>query len=509
MKKKSDYVLEIIRLDEFSDNSAVFDAGLVGVTDKTVAAIRRKKKELGLNYADAKAMGLKKLGLLFDAKRRRKKDKVMPDWTLVHKAMQMHKHATLIQLHHEYKLMHGKNAYAYSQFTHYYREFIKKIDLSMRQTHHPGEQIFIDFAGKPIHYLDEQTGERKKAYIFVGVLGFSQYTFAYACEGQTAEDWVQACIEMYKFFNGVTQSLVPDNPKAVVLKSGKDLVLNPTFQDMAQHYGTFVIPARVRKPQDKSLAEIGVLIVTRWITVPLNRRKYFSIDEINRDIPELLTFINNRKFKRLPGTRYERFVESDKPQLIQHPAKPYRRLRFVSDQKVDPTYHIYIDGHAYSVPFTLVGERVSAWVGYKIVELIHDGLRVAIHKRSKVQGEHTTNPKHCPPSHAAFADLNKDVYLSWAKGIGEFAGKAIESQFINKPSYSSVALKACEKLKDLAKKYGEERFENACKRADKEASLTAKSIASILRSRLDLYDPEEYSNIFVTNHENLRGSQYY
>lgn len=509
MKNKSKYILEIIRLAEQQQNSASADARLSGVTDKTVARIRDKTKKLGLTYKDAKALGYKKLRQVFSTKYQRNKGVVMPVWSLVHKALQAHKHATLIQLHHEYKLLHGANAYGYSQFTHYYRSFIEKIDISMRQTHHPGEQVFIDFAGKTILYFDERLNEKKKAFLFVGVLGCSQYTFAWACPGQTTQDWVEGCNQLFKFLNGVPESIVPDNPKAVVTKPGKDLVLNATFQDMAEYYGITVIPARVRKPKDKSLAELGVLFVTRWITAPLSRRKYFSIDEINNDIPELLTHLNERKFRRLPGTRKSRFIEMDKPVLKPRPGKLYERLKWISEQKVDPNYHLYVDGHSYSVPSKFARERVGAWIGEKTIEFMHDGLRVAVHTRSFVKGGCTTNPLHRPPSHAAYASKTKSYYLDWAKKIGEYAELAVLEQFKGKPKYSTTALKACSNLKKLARCHDASRFEKACERAKNEAALTVKSISSILRRKLDLYDSEEFSPIFIQNHENVRGASYF
>lgn len=500
-------ILETIRLKEQSNNPATVDARMVGFSDKTITRTRRKADEFGLTYEKARQMGYKKLARMFDAKRMAKRDMVRPDFTLVHKAMQSHKHACLIQLHHEYQLQHGDKAYKYSWFTENYGKFVKKIDIALRRTHHPGEQVFIDFAGKPVYYYDFKTGEKKKAFIFVGVLGCSQYTFAWACPGQTTEDWVEACVQMFKFFKGVPESIVPDNAKAVVTKAGKDLVLNTVFKAMAEHYAVLPIPTRVRKPKDKSLAELGVLFVTRWITVPLNRQKFFSIDEINAAIPELLKHLNERKFRRLPGNRVERYKEMDLPKLHPLPAKPFRRLRFVSPQKTDWSGHIFIDNHGYSVPFDKVNEPVYAWVNHRTIELMQDGLRIAVHRRSKVQGTTTTNPKHIPPNKKAYKNVSKRYYLEWAQDVGRYAYQAIDAQF--KVGRNDTALRACEKLKKLAKRFGSERFESACRHAEKYTEFTAKSITSILTHKLDLYYSEAAVSKVVTEHENLRGSNYY
>lgn len=500
-------ICELIRLKEQSDNPAAVDARMVGVTDKTATRTRRKADEFGLTYEQARTMGHKKLARMFDAKRMRKQDMVMPNWTRVHRALQQHRHACLIQLHHEYQLEHGQYAYKYSQFTHYYRKFAKKIDIALRRIHHPGEQVFIDFAGKPVYYFDPDTGQKKKAFIFVGVLGCSQYTFAWACPALTTEDWVEGCNQMFRFFGGVPESMVPDNAKPVVTKPGKDFVLNPVFQAMAEHYQTLVSPARVRKPKDKSLAELGVLFVTRWITVPLNRQKFFSVDEINAAIPELLEHLNTRKFRRLPGNRKQRFLEMDEPVLRRLPNKPFRRLRFVSAQKPDWSGHIFIDNHAYSVPYDKVNERVTAWVGARTVELMQDGLRIAVHRRSKVQGGVTTNPKHIPPNKKVYNNVSRRHYLEWAQKVGEYAVKTFENQFESKPN--NAALLACEKLKKLARSFGQERFESACLYAFNNTELTVKSIGSILRHNLDSHRLDEFSPNFIAQHDNVRGSDYF
>lgn len=509
MKNKIQKYIEALRLRESGGYSANYTAQLVGLSDKTITRIWGICDEHQINYDKTKSMGHKELKLLFNKKRELEKDKILPDYETVHKKMQAHKHSTLIQLWHEYKADFLENAYCYSQFTHHYRKFLAKVDLSMRQTHYAGELVFVDYAGKLIPWTDPKTGEVNYAQVFVGVQGCSQYTFAWASKSQKVEDFIEAHKQMFNFFGGVPEAVVPDNLKSAVTSAGSNPIVNRTYLEMARHYNLSIIPARVRKPQDKSLAEIGVLLVTRWITVPLTRRKFFSIEEINQAISELLPKLNDRNFKRISGSRASRFLELDKPLLRALPNKTFECANWMAKQKVSPDYHVYVKGHAYSVPYLLVSEYVEARVTAKLVEFYHDGKRVAAHTRNDTQGEHTTNPLHRPASHQAYAEQSLQHYLKWAQSIGSYSVQAIKAQFDNKPEHSLIANKACSQLQQLAKIFGHERFEAACIRGKAINSLTVKSIRSILQHRLDQQVDDSVPEDFVPNHQNVRGSSYY
>jgi len=483
---------------------------LVLLSHNTVSKYQHIMNEGGLSWSDITKLSDKELAETFGVKRLPRAIKRLPDWVLIHNEMKK-KHQTLIELWEKYRSENSKDAYAYSQFCFHYQRYVSRLDLTMRQTHLAGECVFVDYAGTLIPWTDIETGKVYWAQIFVGVLGCSNYTFAWACRSQKIGCWIEAHNQMYAFFGGVPQVVVPDNLKSAVISPGAIPVINRTYLELSRHYDCVISPARVRKPQDKSKAELGVLLVSRWITVPLRRRKFFSINEINDAITELLPKLNQRPFKRLPGNRQSRFEALDQSMLKPLPAKPFEHAEWIAPQKVGPDYHVYLKGHAYSVPFRLVTEKVEARVTGKTVEIIYQNQRVASHVRNFEQGGCTTDPSHRPAKHQAYAEQTKENFLRWAEMLGPTVIKAVTAQFASKPEYSLVAQKACSQLKKLARIYGEERLEAACIRAEAINSLTVKSIRSILQRRLDEKRNEHELPIQtqLPLHANVRGPDYY
>ena len=95
---------------------------------------------------------------------------------------------------------------------------------------------------------------------------------AEATLSQQIEDWIGSHVRAFSFFGGVTEAIVPDNLKSGVSKVCRyEPDINPTYHDLANHYQTVVIPARVRKPREKAKAGAGVLLVERWILARLRR----------------------------------------------------------------------------------------------------------------------------------------------------------------------------------------------------------------------------------------------
>jgi transposase len=222
---------------------------------------------------------------------------------------------TLNLLWQEYKEQHP-DGYQYSWFCHSYRDWAARLDVVMRHEHRAGEKLFVDYAGQAVEIVDPATGAINKAQIFVAVLGAGSYTYAEATASQSLEDWIGAHVRAFSFYGGVPEAVVPDNLKSGVSKACRyEPDINPTYNDLARHYQTVILPARVRKPRDKAKAEAGVLLVERWILARLRKHTFFSLDELNREIKRLLRDLNNKPFKKLPGSRKSRFEEIDKPAL--------------------------------------------------------------------------------------------------------------------------------------------------------------------------------------------------
>ncbi|MGB4074147.1 IS21 family transposase [Pseudomonas sp.] len=481
----------------------------VGIAINTVRKITSVAQANQWDWEVVQDMNDRELKTCFHAVRQQENGKVMPDWVAIHKLMQA-KHQTRIELWEEYRDQLKSAAYSYSQFNHYYREYLSKIDLTMRQVHFAGECVFVDYAGQTISWFDAEQGKQREAQVFVAVFGCSNYTFSYASASQKLCDWIDAHNRMFQFFGGVPETVIPDNLKSAVTTPGHDPVINKTYQEQSEHYGFVVVPARVRKPQDKAKAELGVKLVSQWITVPLRRRQFFSLEEINVALAELLEKVNQRSFKRLPGNRLERFLELDKPALKPLPPEPYEYGEWMAAQRVGPDYHIYVQNHAYSVPWRLVGERVDIRVSPLTVAFFHLSKRVALHPRDDSPGGTTTNPNHRPEAHQAYASRTAHHYLEWAYGLGAATAEVVQAQFHGKADFSISGSKACQQLQHLAKHYGNARVEAACARALAIQSPTIKSLRSILQHRLDeLHRPLHPVAALIPPHANVRGSDYY
>ena len=306
----------------------------------------------------------------------------IPDWHQIHNELRG-KSVTLFLLWQEYREA-NPNGYQYSWFCDNYRAWQGKLDLVMRQDHRAGEKLFVDYAGQTVPIVDRSTGEIHDAQIFVAVMGASNYTYAEATWSQSLPDWISSHIRTFEFLGGVPELVVPDNLRSGVSKAHRyEPDLNPTYQDMAAHYGVAVIPARVRRPRDKAKVEGGVLIVERWILAALRHRLHFSLGQLNATIRELLVKLNNRPFRKLSGCRHEHFEQLDKPVLQPLPAEPYIYADW-KKARVHIDYHVAIDGHYYSVPYTLIKKEVEVRITHNTIECFYRGNRVASHRRSDI-----------------------------------------------------------------------------------------------------------------------------
>jgi hypothetical protein len=270
-----------------------------------------------------------------------------------------------------------------------------------------------------------------------------------------------------------------------------------------------IYPARVRRPQDKSKAELGVLLVSRWILAAIKHRQFFSIEELNLTIADKLKGLNEKPFQKLSGCRRSRFLDMDKPLLKSLPSEAFEYAEWIAKRKVAADYHLSVDKHYYSVPHELVSESVETRVTKNTIVFIHRGRRVALHPRSYVEGGHTTIPEHQPKAHRAYANLTPQNMIEWAEQMGAASLAAVKYQFESRP-HALLGIRSCVTLKQLAKEYGAERFEAACLRAQRIGSLSIKSIKSILKRRLvDFSDENMPIQTNLPFHENVRGSNYY
>jgi transposase len=498
---------EILRLilTTVMSNRAIDRA--TGVSFNTVRRIRTIVLEKRLDWPSFEAMDDEQLEATFRVQRTPWKTKLKPDVEHVRTELQK-PNVTKRLLWEEYREAGGN--YSESQFNHIVQKYLDRLDLTMRKVYVAGEWAFADYAGDDtLYWIDAETGEKHHVQVFAAVLGCSSYSFAYATASQSTQDTIEATVRFWEFCGGSTQYLCTDNLKAVVIKPGRDPEINRAFQEMVRHYGSIVIPARIRTPEDKGKVEVGVQVVERWILARLRNRHFNSLAEINAAIADLLPRLNTKPFRHLEGCRQSHFEKTDRPALKPLPVERFVFGEWTGQQKVGPDYHVKVKGHFYSVHHSLVTEYVEARATVRTVEVFHRGKRVASHPRSEVIGGQTTLPEHRPAAHRAYAEQSPDRYLEWAKSIGPGVTAAVQYQ-LDSRERSPLALRACSSLQRLAKDYTPERLEAACQRGQRIRSLTLKSIGSILQRRLEsAHEPEASAQLSLPLHENVRGAQYY
>lgn len=413
----------------------------------------------------------------------------------------------------EYRQIHVDEGYSYSQFCHRYRTWQGRQKRSMRQNHIAGEKVFVDYCGPTVPIINAHTGEFINAQIFVAVLGASNYTFACASVSQKEADWIDAHTKAANYFGGWATLTIPDNLKSAVTKTHRYMpVLNASYEQWSDHYMTAIIPARPYKPKDKSKAENGVLVVERWILARLRKITFFSLGQLNDAISGLLVDLNNRKFKKLPGSRQSLFEQIEKHKLLPLPSQQYE-YQHVRNARVHVDYHIEYDKHYYSVPNMLVGVQVEVRATNRMVNIFSGGKRVACHLRSSLQAGHTTLYEHMPQTHRHQANWTPERFKQWSLAIGPSTHHIVCSQLKAK-RHPQQSFRSAMALLSLAKQYDRVRLERACTRALEIGSPTRTSVQSILKKGMDnlstevqqeLIDDDEHLN----NHHNIRGSQYY
>ncbi len=430
-----------------------------------------------------------------------------PDWKYIHRELRR-KGVTLALLWEEFKTEHPTGIH-YSQFCDLYRRFAKSVDVTMRQVHRAGEKVFVDYAGQTVPVVDPSTGEVRHAQIFVAVLGASSYTFAEATWSQSSYDWQGSHVRAFEFFGGVPEVVVPDNLKSGVTRPCRyEPEINTAYLSLATHYGTVILPARVRKPRDKAKAENGVLFVERWILAVLRNRQFFSLNDLNEAIGNLVELINVKPFKKLEGCRATLFEQVDKPVL--RPLPPYRYE--VADWKkarVNLDYHVELERHYYSVPYHLVHQEVEIRYNTGTVEILWRGKRVASHARSFRRGLHSTVAEHMPKSHQQFAGLTPGRLIANAERIGPQTA-LLATEILRSRQHPEQGFRSCLGILRLEKKFGPDRLEAACGRALAIGALSYRSVDSILKNGIEhQLVPRPQPPLGPILHTNIRGADFF
>jgi len=342
------------------------------------------------------------------------------------------------------------------------------------------------------------------------VLGASNSTYAEATWSQSLPDWIGSHMRAFEAFGGVPQVLVPDHLKAAVTRAHRyEPELNRTYADLAQHDGVAVVPARAVHPRDKAKVEVGVQVVERGILARLRHHTFFSLHDLNRAITDLRADLNTRPFKKVPGSRQSAFESLERLALRPLPPAPYDDAEWKL-VRVHIDYHVEIERHYYSVPYVLVKHQLEARLSARVVELFHQGKRVASHRRSRHKGHYTTVTAHMPKAHQHYAEWTPTRLTRWAAQSGEATAAVVERILTSRP-HPQQGFRSCLGIMRLGKRYGEARLEAACRRAIAIGACSYKSIESILKHDLDrqpLPVPPPAEPMAI-DHRNIRGPQYY
>ena len=431
-----------------------------------------------------------------------------PDVVRIHQALKR-TGVTLHLLWEEYAETHSAG-YRYSQFCEIYRRWARTLTPSMRQVHRAGEKTFIDFSGKRPHLVDRRTGEQVPVELCVAVLGASRFIYAEATESQQLPCWVGAHQRMVDYFGGSTAIWVPDQLRSGVRGPCRyEPDINRTYQELAEHYGAVVIPARPGQPKDKAPVESAVLVAQRWIVARLRDQTFFSIAEINRAIWVLLEALNDRPMQQLGVSRRPRYEQLDRPALAPLPTQRYE-LAAWKRCTVNIDYHVAVDHHPYSVPYQLLGETVEARSTHATVEIDYQGKRITSHRR-RYDRRPSTKPEHMPSSHRAHAEWTPSRLIRWASQTGPAMGQLVGEILRSRP-HPEQGYRACLGIMRLGRRYGAERLEAASRRATPLLSYSYRTVKNILSSaqdRLPFDEQEPRPTPPTPVHANIRGARYY
>ena len=360
----------------------------------------------------------------------------------------------------------GTDALMYSQFCYYIQQDEQKRRATMHIPRKPGQQIEVDWAGDPAYVIDRDTGEAIKTYVFVAAMSYSTYAYAEAFPDMKQASWIRANVHMLEFIGGVPRMIIPDNTSTAVNHNGirKEREINPSYQEFAEHYNTAIIPARVRRPKDKPVAEGSVSRISTWIIAALRNEQFFSIESLNREIRKKLEEYNNRPFAAKEGSRSELFRDEELPLLAPLPATPYE-LASWKKAKVQFNYHITVDFMHYSCPYEFIGKEVDVRLTDSSVEIYYNQSRIASHKRLRGRrGQYSTVADHMPEKHQHYQEWNGERFRQWARKIGTNTYKVVDSILSSKAVEEQTYL-TCRSLLKLSDTYSADKLEKACSKA--------------------------------------------
>lgn len=406
-------------------------------------------------------------------------------------------------------------SYSYSQFCELLSRHIRKKSPVYHNTYTPGELTEMDFAGKKMNYADRSTGEIIECPVFVCTLPYSSFSYVEPLKSSRLEHLVPAMNRAVEYFGGATRVTLTDNMKQIVIQANR---YEPSFTLLAEHwsvhYNTTLKTARPAKPKDKSSVEKSVHLSYQRINARMRNETFYSLEELRARVRELLNEFNDRVMFKQGVSRRDKFISEEKHLLRELPPEPFM-LKSRTKAKVKPSYHVILgeDWHQYSVPHQYIGQNVIIVYDELVVEVFIDNLkRIAVHKRDFRRNGYTTLAEHMPESHLKYKEQKgwtEDDFIIRASRIGEQTRIAI-NKMLGAKAFIEQTYDGCLGVLRLADKYGNERLESACRRANCGSRINYKILHNILKNNLDKTPVlENELALFIPEHDNIRGAEAY
>jgi transposase len=490
-------------------------ARALGISKNTVKGYVREIEQLGLNVSELLNQSDEALAFLLSSGKGTDQDEKLKEIKVLFPSISDELEKTGFTLYYlwcKYKSTHPAG-YQYSQFCYHYQQYRKSTNAVMHFEHDAGDKLFLDYAGKKLSYVIYGSGEIVECEIFVAVLGYSRYTYVEATISQRKEDFIASVQNALHYYGGVPKVLVPDNLKSAVTKSCKyDPCLNEDFLEMANHYGCAVMPARSRKPRDKSLVENHVRIIYTRVHAELSADTFFSLEELNKAIRHRIEVHNGMPFQGKDDSRKQAFEEVERQTLQSLPEERYEQKKkdWVTAMQ---NSHVYLkeDKHYYSIPYRYIGEKVMIKYGSKDVSILLKGEQIAFHLRNRKPYKYTTVAEHLPSHHRFVSEWNPERFIKWATGIHPTVKTYIEG-ILSQRSYPESLYKSCVGVLSMDRKAGRERLINACRLGIQMNTYNYGFIARTLSNGTDkLLNESDLLKMtsLLPEHENLRGEDYY
>jgi transposase len=400
------------------------------------------------------------------------------------------------------------DGYRYTQFCFHLDQQLAARKPTAILEHNPGEKLYVDYTGDTLTYVNIETGEIRKAQVFISTLPFSNYTYIRAVPSQSTDDFIHALACSLSFFGGCPKILVPDNLKAAVIKSDKyEPELNTVMEDFANHYGFVVCPARAYKPRDKASVENSVKIVYQWIFARLRNRTFFSIEEINEAFTEEIMRYNQTRMQQKNYTREEKFLAEEKAALSPLPEKIFEK-KYYSQLQVATNNYIYLkrDNHYYSVPYAYIGQKVTVIYTRSLVQIYCQREQIAVHQRVVGLG-YTTQSEHLCSSHQHYKDRSPLYYIQTAERRSA-ALRELFQRIFEQNAVPETLFKSCDGLLSLQRKTDPVLFERACQVAIDNNFLSYNFVKKIIETKTCLINDTQNQKS-LPKHNNIRGKQYF